>query len=1062
MTRGLVIVMALSVTCCRKSDSAGNGKGETKRGMVKKIERGEPSFPKAADWAAVLHLRDLLDPVFPGRGNFDYEGGFPGDIAKSYAALVMGEALLVRSGKQGGFSDRALTSGHWLLDHADENHDGVTGWGVPSSWDAFQDGSVNPLNTEYTISTSLALAALLDWMECDKAAPKERIMAVVGKAMEPYLTGSHNSPGGIPAYSLTASDAKYDCYNPAGHLLGVAQRLSALLRPANPARADALANLADVTVKVLVAERLISPSGNWFWNYSKDEKTANDMPHAGYIIEGLWQYAQHGGRLAGQIEIDKVMGHLRDFRDGAGKWFEWPTFRSDLKVPPQPRTYDWGMGMLIACRLMADRELATDLLNQLQAYRRGDGFFRTRPGDDAKPVINEYQSYVLWGLSAFQAAFGSGETKGGTAISTQRVNSGAARPQWPEVSIQEELRVPWTHFTAGASEAALFVNLMKNETRLALDAGPALPVFPVDELPLKLLPLEGGGYLAWCRHMLTSRLSLLHLAAQGAAWKPVALADPLTSEGLFREARLWGNKCLTIIYSAARSENLLVCQDLVVTDGGVELKTLRSEKLNIDAYLNYQHQPRLFWVESGKQLFLCGGAAVFSMSVDGDTTTARLRKQNIPLDYQIIEAVGSKAGTLALLCKRADTKGWKPEPNIYAIFTGSDLAQMIPVSEDGVPHGLTFEGERPKVLSARTPVELADVMVADWRNGPSSGVMSMGISNEEGEMVWSQSYYLNALVDIIRLSCLHPDQIVFSERIRNDAHLRLTIEMHLLDRQLTEGRGLKCRVFSVNREEAEFAVQAGKMLLLLKRYLFTPNALQLASFPKLNDRTPKLDGLIEDLAVLNLDEPSLPSDLMYLFWPKGCVFPYDGAALPYNHQNCWAGGLLYRSDLTILDAECLTECEDIARLVSYLEGFRDKPSCYDRWDDDDGTAYRWGYWWGNAKTGWPATSGISKNTPEWKGNGDNAALARYRTFDSIAMLEVAKHRPRKGDDVMRDFLFKGVGRNEIEPFLAPFFDGVADAMPMLPRQLAASHARVCSQPDWRNEVWAVWMLATQP
>ena len=44
----------------------------------------------------------------------------------------------------------------------------------------------------------------------------------------------------------------------------------------------------------------------------------------------------------------------------------------------------------------------------------------------------------------------------------------------------------------------------------------------------------------------------------------------------------------------------------------------------------------------------------------------------------------------------------------------------------------------------------------------SSGVMSMGISNEEGEMVWSQSYYLNALVDLVRLCCLYPEQAVFS------------------------------------------------------------------------------------------------------------------------------------------------------------------------------------------------------------------------------------------------------------------------------------------------------------
>ncbi|MBK7551994.1 MAG: hypothetical protein IPI61_10165 [Syntrophaceae bacterium] len=69
------------------------------------------------------------------------------------------------------------------------------------------------------------------------------------------------------------------------------------------------------------------------------------------------------------------------------------------------------------------------------------------------------------------------------------------------------------------------------------------------------------------------------------------------------------------------------------------------------------------------------------------------------------------------------------------------------------------------------------------RNSASSGLMSAGLNNDEGEVVWSQSYYLSGFVDFFDPS-LFPEQDLPLLRVRNEIAGRLDLEMRLLDRLL--------------------------------------------------------------------------------------------------------------------------------------------------------------------------------------------------------------------------------------------------------------------------------------
>ncbi|MBK7551996.1 MAG: hypothetical protein IPI61_10175 [Syntrophaceae bacterium] len=153
------------------------------------------------------------DPRLPSRQG---ASGLPrqpvADIPKSYAMVLAAELNRLRAGALPE-GDRALirTAGQWLLDHCDEDGDGIVGWGLPFAWDAYGDGTTNPADTEYTITTGIVVNALLDWADSDFAAPQERIVATVASALAPYLDGRFASPSGLFAYSLDANDLRYDC-----------------------------------------------------------------------------------------------------------------------------------------------------------------------------------------------------------------------------------------------------------------------------------------------------------------------------------------------------------------------------------------------------------------------------------------------------------------------------------------------------------------------------------------------------------------------------------------------------------------------------------------------------------------------------------------------------------------------------------------------------------------------------------------------------------------------------------------------------------------------------------
>jgi hypothetical protein len=340
-------------------------------------------------------LRSRFDPNFPGRGITDYPGNTSDDVPKAYAMILKAELLAPRQ-DQSGLSVLAKASARFLMDHSDERKDGFPGWGVPIAWDPYGDGSINPAHTKYTISTAIVIDALLNWLEADLEAPRQDVIKLIHGAILPYLQEDVLSPSGLMPYSLEPVDRPYSTFNPAALMAGVLQRFSSI--ESDPVSKARMRELADKTVAAHIAHKRLTETA-WYWHYSLNEEVPNDLAHAGYIMEGLRLYVEHGGRLAGQLDLGAIERHLSDFIDPAlGRIMAWPNFRQDTNTPA--RSYDLGLGLYLVCKLR-DQNLRSAYTAALSDYRNAAGAYLKYPSRAGQPdlAVREYEAYILLGLA---------------------------------------------------------------------------------------------------------------------------------------------------------------------------------------------------------------------------------------------------------------------------------------------------------------------------------------------------------------------------------------------------------------------------------------------------------------------------------------------------------------------------------------------------------------------------------------------------------------------------------------------------------------------------------------
>ena len=354
--------------------------------------------------AEYMELLQMFSVDRPGLGP---EAGF-GDVSDqpmAVALVLQSEALRYRSKPNDDSARRIRAALAWLVAHSDDDQDGRPGWGLPEAWDAFSDGTVNPPNQPYTITTALVLEGLLDsaaipqlWTRDERSQLFTLMRTVFLRWCQEAWTSTKG--GGYFWYSTSALDAKF-IPNVSSVMSGVGARL--LTEHPGLFSAAELALLRETTdrnVRALVASATLR-DGAPFWTYQVpvDHPDPNDLVHHVYILWGLEIYREAGGAEPITWSRTDSLNSVRRFWS-AGVLHQLPSDEVYNNVYDTLGAEAWGAGMALA--FVSRWGTPEDALAIRQHITTGYGDFpliRRFPGTTDPTFYRRWTSHVLWGLA---------------------------------------------------------------------------------------------------------------------------------------------------------------------------------------------------------------------------------------------------------------------------------------------------------------------------------------------------------------------------------------------------------------------------------------------------------------------------------------------------------------------------------------------------------------------------------------------------------------------------------------------------------------------------------------
>ena len=346
-----------------------------------------------------LNLVRLFNLDAPGSG-IDYYNKEVKDRPMAYGLILSAESKRYKYTKTKDALKNAKNCFVWIKNNRDLNNNNIIGYGLADAWDAFSDGTVNPPNQEYTITTGIVINGLLDYYNIANDLEKVEIVNLVKGSISPYLSSSNNSPDGLYTYSLNTNDEKWSVFNPAIYLAGQMQRFSTIIDDSQM-RKELIEN-ANKNISILLQHRFENDSTNGiYWNYGIGKHRVvnrpNDLVHALYIIEGIKSYDDHNGKFISSKARKKAVSHLSEFKS-KGLWYEFiiPEMQTEKR-----NSRLWALGMLLYT--LSDQSkigpIQNDLLIQISRYKLESGHYKFRLNDDK--VMVRQEAHLLYGMSNY-------------------------------------------------------------------------------------------------------------------------------------------------------------------------------------------------------------------------------------------------------------------------------------------------------------------------------------------------------------------------------------------------------------------------------------------------------------------------------------------------------------------------------------------------------------------------------------------------------------------------------------------------------------------------------------
>lgn len=346
-----------------------------------------------------------------GRGPDLYEPLKVSDHATAYAQVLSSEAYRHSAKSDAESATRIRLAARWLIDHSELADDGKKGWGLPFAWDAFGDGTVNPVNHPYTIDTAIVLFGLLDALDTRgiwSDEERQEIVVLVKEVLWRWCAECWTQSDvmrGFFWYSPSTAD-NYFLANVSSMFCGVLQRFIHDYENELSTEEMALFNSRASDGIMLVENSAVMFRGMPFWNYidSADFSAyTNDLVHHVYILYGIRTYRMFGGQISLRWTGEDALGSVRLFT-GGGVIYNYPQnpyFANDMINLKSPASL-WGLGMMIAYSSTEGEEfLANFALGRIEASYGNFPDLTVYPlnwSSDTR-FYPRYAAHVLFGLA---------------------------------------------------------------------------------------------------------------------------------------------------------------------------------------------------------------------------------------------------------------------------------------------------------------------------------------------------------------------------------------------------------------------------------------------------------------------------------------------------------------------------------------------------------------------------------------------------------------------------------------------------------------------------------------
>jgi len=195
-------------------------------------------------------------------------------------------------------------------------------------------------------------------------------------------------------------------------------------------------------------------------------------------------------------------------------------------------------------------------------------------------------------------------------------------------------------------------------------------------------------------------------------------------------------------------------------------------------------------------------------------------------------------------------------------------------------------------------------------------------------------------------------------------------------------------------------------------------------------------------------DTSLDKVACYMFFRRGSPTKYDGSNLPYNQMHAWVSAILYG------ETDKYSSVNQQAK--SMVDLFLNNENFYEEFPPN----YGWHYTWGLGYDGWTKTEGISVNTPDYKGNKNNANIS-YRSMDATAILQTIKLYPEIIDKKIIDYFTEAVEMNELRPYITALLQTYG-RKPKPPLKTSSKYVRARAPHMLQDSFWVYSFLLNNP